>query len=140
MPKLSLFSSSSRQALLVAAIVILSSFSVGLARLAWTDYGLRALEAEERARVEALQNAIKQLDQDIARAKTDDFVREWARTVAKQTLAGEVPVVLVVPPQAPPVAPIAAPAAKPAPSTATPGEGMPRWRVLLERFFPPARP
>lgn len=119
-----------RQALLVAIIVILSSFGVGLARLAWTDYNLRVLEAAEQARVDALTQAIGNLDKQIALAKTDDYVRVWARQTAKLTQTGEVPVVLVLPDKVEPSASDDAPKARPS------ADEIPRWQMLLERLWP----
>ena len=87
MPSLHL-SSSARQAVIVAILVILSSFGVGVARLAWTDLSLRALAAEEQGRVDGLKQEISLTEKSIARAKTDEYVKEWARQVAKQSLAG----------------------------------------------------
>ena len=101
MPSLHL-SSSARQAVVVAILVILSSFGVGVVRLAWMDLSLRALAAEEQARVDNLRQEISQTEKDVTRAKTDDYVKDWARQVAKQTLAGEIPVVLVAPSAAQP--------------------------------------
>lgn len=120
---------SARQILVVAAIVIVASFGVGLARMVWTGYSLRALAADESSRVQTLQVEIAALDRQIAAARTDDYVRTWARDVAKQTLAGEMPIVVVVPKE--PSVPSAAPATVTAPETS-----VPRWRDLLNRFFP----
>ena len=130
MPSLHL-SSSARQAVIVAILVILSSFGVGVARLAWTDLSLRALAAEEQGRVDGLKQEISLTEKSIARAKTDEYVKEWARQVAKQSLAGEVPVVLVGPAAAAPTTGRTATASHPAPAPT----GVPRWRVLLDQFF-----
>ncbi len=133
MPSLHL-SSSARQAVVVAILVIVSSFGVGVVRLAWMDFNLRALAAEEQARVDGLKQEISQTEKDITRAKTDDYVKDWARQIAKQTMAGEIPVVLVAPSAgttAGPAAPSSAAPAAPAP----PPTGVPRWRVLLDQLF-----
>ena len=131
MPALHL-SSSARQAGIVAILVILSSFGVGVVRLAWMDLSLRALASEEQARVDSLKQDISQTEKDIARAKTDDYVKDWARQVAKQTRAGEIPVVLVaLSGTAPTIGPAAPPSSAPAPTSA----GLPRWRVLLDQLF-----
>ncbi|MCW5852062.1 MAG: hypothetical protein KIT87_18460 [Anaerolineae bacterium] len=131
MPALQL-SSSARQAVIVAILVILSSFGVGVVRLAWMDVSLRALASEEQAKVDSLKQAISQTDKDIARAKTDDYVKDWAREIAKQTRAGEIPVVLVASSSSAPAIGRAAPSpAAPPPTSA----GIPRWRALLDQLF-----
>lgn len=129
------------QALIVAAIVLVSSFGVGLARLVWTDYNLRALEADEQIRVDALVQAIAELDKEIAIARTDDFVGDWARRVRKQTLAGEIPVVVVAP-QAPPqpAAPRSGVAKTTSPAPDAAADGVPRWQLFLNRFFAASSP
>lgn len=131
MPALHL-SSSARQALIVALLVILSSFGVGVVRLAWMDLSLRALASQEQAKVDSLKQEISQTDKDIARAKTDEYVKDWARQVAKQTRAGEIPVVLVAPGAASTSSsPAPSSSVAPAPASA----GVPRWRVLLDQLF-----
>lgn len=126
------------QALIVAAVVLVSSFGVGLARLLWTEHNLQALAAAEQARIDQLTQTIAGLEKDVARAKTDDYVRDWARETGKLIQPGEVPVVVVAPRS--PAA--AAPAAKAQPTPA-PEAPAPRWRVLLDQMFAPqesARP
>ncbi len=128
-PPLSQFSM--RQVLIVAALVLVSSFGVGLAKLAWTAHALHDIETEEAGRVQSLKGQMGDVEKQIATAKTDDYVRNWARETAKLTLAGEVPIVLVVPP-APAPPPVAA--AQPAPPPQQ-DDGVPRWKALLDGFF-----
>ncbi|MCW5883290.1 MAG: hypothetical protein KIS91_20310 [Anaerolineae bacterium] len=120
------------QALIVAAIVLVSSFGVGVARLLWTEHNLRALEAAEQSRVDALTQSIADLEKQIAYAKTDDYVRDWARTVGKLIQPGEVPVVVVAP-RSQTVTTTIRPASPAAPVARDAGE--PRWRILLDRWF-----
>ena len=128
-PPLSQFSM--RQVLIVAALVLVSSFGVGLARLAWTAHALHDIETEEAGRVQSLKVQMGDVEKQMAMAKTDDYVRTWARETAKLTLAGEVPIVLVVPPAATPAPASAAQAAPPPPQD----EGVPRWKAMLDGFF-----
>ena len=125
------------QALIVAAIVLVSSFGVGVARMVWTEHNLRLLEAAEQAHVDALTQSIADLEKQIAYAKTDDYLRDWARTVGKLIQPGEVPVVVVAPRRQTATAPLRpAPPAAPVASDA----GEPRWRLLLDRWFAPPAP
>ncbi|MFN8473321.1 MAG: hypothetical protein U0822_14120 [Anaerolineae bacterium] len=123
-----------RQVLLVAALVLVSSFGVGLARLAWTARALHDIEVEEAGRVQALQAQTADVEKQIALAKTDDYVRTWARETAKLTLAGEVPIILVVPPAQAAAAP-PPPAAQPALPAAPQEDGVPRWKAMLDGFL-----
>ncbi|MFN8496706.1 MAG: hypothetical protein U0641_02535 [Anaerolineae bacterium] len=133
-PPLSQFSV--RQVLIVAALVLVSSFGVGLARLAWTAHALHDIEVEETGRVQALQGQMADTEKQIALAKTDDYVRTWARETAKLTLAGEVPIILVVPPAAPAPAAAAGPmGAQPAPPPPSQDDGVPRWKAMLDGFL-----
>ncbi|MFN8483906.1 MAG: hypothetical protein U0768_12780 [Anaerolineae bacterium] len=130
-PPLSQFSV--RQVLIVAALVLVSSFGVGLARLAWTAHALHDIEVEEAGRVQALQTQTADVEKQIALAKTDDYVRTWARETAKLTLAGEVPIVLVVPPA--PAAAAPPTAAQPAPPPPPQDDAVPRWKAMLDGFL-----
>ncbi len=125
------------QALIVAAIVLVSSFGVGVARMVWTEHNLRLLEAAEQAHVDALTQSIADLEKQIAYAKTDDYVRDWARTVGKLIQPGEVMVVVVAPQGQAATTPV-----RPAPATAPVAQdaGEPRWRILLDRWFAPPAP
>ncbi len=124
---------SMRQVLIVAALVLVSSFGVGLAKLAWTAHALHDIETEEAARVQSLQTQMGDVEKQIALAKTDDYVRTWARETAKLTLAGEVPIILVVP--SAPAAAAPASVAQPAVSPPSQDDGVPRWKAMLDGFF-----